>query len=157
MKPPEVSSVTSRWKRGSSSCKALLHTLAVKMSDDAAARKKRQRHFWKWVTDTKKVYKSEVSKDFKTLNILRAEHSKSFPDLYDTKKSFSVNESVKEFHRVFGGKLRRESSAGVFGGESSAVSLGSLHSESRESSAGVFGQSLRRESSAGIFGWSLRR
>ncbi|XP_076037450.1 uncharacterized protein LOC143022924 [Oratosquilla oratoria] len=68
------------------------------MSDDAAARKKRQRHFWKWVTDTKNVSKSEVSKDRKTLNTLRAEHSKNFPDLYGTKKSFS-HESVKEFHR----------------------------------------------------------
>ena len=69
------------------------------MTDDAAARKKRQRHFWKWVTATKKLSKSEVSKDFKTLNSLRLEHNKSFPYLYVTKKSFSVNEFIKEFHR----------------------------------------------------------
>lgn len=70
----------------------------VEMPEDPASKKKRQRHFWGWVTGTRKLPKNEVSRDFKKLNKLRAEHSELFPQLYGATKTFLVKEGVKEFH-----------------------------------------------------------
>ena len=69
------------------------------MPEDQASKKRRQRHFWSWVTGTKKLPKNEVSKDFKRLNNLRSQHAQLFPQYYEASKSFSVKEGIKEFHR----------------------------------------------------------
>ena len=69
------------------------------MPEDSTLQKRRERHFWKWVTDTKNVSKGDIAKDFKKLDTLRAEHSTAFPHLYASTKSFGVNESVRLFHR----------------------------------------------------------
>ena len=78
---------------------AVINYSVVTMPEDSASKKRRQRHFWSWVTGTKGISKSEVSKDFKRLNSLRSQHSESFPHLYEASKAFSVKESIKEFHR----------------------------------------------------------
>ena len=69
------------------------------MPEDSASQKRRQRHFWKWVMGFKKITKDCLRSNVHQLNQLRAEHVKTFPNLYSKTKTFSVNESIKEFHR----------------------------------------------------------
>ncbi|XP_076037203.1 uncharacterized protein LOC143022743 [Oratosquilla oratoria] len=69
------------------------------MAEDSVLKKRRQRHFWKWVTDCKRISRVSLRKNMKLLNILRSEDAKTFPDLYNNTKTFSVTESIKEFHR----------------------------------------------------------
>ena len=64
--------------------------MEIAMPEDQASKKRRQQHFWSWVTGTKKLPKNEVSKDFKKLNNLRSQHAKLFPQYYEASKSFSI-------------------------------------------------------------------
>ena len=73
--------------------------MEVAMPEDQASKIRRQRHFWRWVTRTKKLPKNEVSRDFKRLNNLRSQHAELFPQYYEALKSFSVKEGIKKFHR----------------------------------------------------------
>ena len=73
----------------------LYHAMEIAMPEDQASKKRRQRHFWSWVTGTKKLPKNEVSKDFKKLNNLRSQHAKLFPQYYEASKSFSIKEGIR--------------------------------------------------------------
>ncbi|XP_076057470.1 uncharacterized protein LOC143034982 [Oratosquilla oratoria] len=69
------------------------------MPENAAIKRRRQRHFWKWVADCKKVSKGSLEYNRGLQNTLRAEHTKAFPELYKNTKTFSVHKTIKEFHR----------------------------------------------------------
>ncbi|KAK4295432.1 hypothetical protein Pmani_032002 [Petrolisthes manimaculis] len=67
------------------------------MPESSAVKKKRQRHFWKWITYTKKLPRGALQ-DRALANRLRSEHSRAFPSLYSAVKSIDAKESIHLFH-----------------------------------------------------------
>ena len=89
-------------------------------------KKKRCRHFWKWVTTQKKLVKADVDNDKCLQELLRTEHAREFPSLYCHTKTFRVAESIKEFHRKvlkFNALLREDEDFAYFDGMFDSLAL----------------------------------
>ncbi|KAK4328593.1 hypothetical protein Pmani_001069 [Petrolisthes manimaculis] len=67
------------------------------MPESSAVMKKRQRHFWKWITETKKLPRGAMQ-DRALANRLRSEHSRAFPSIYFAVKLIDAKESIHLFH-----------------------------------------------------------
>ncbi|XP_076069172.1 uncharacterized protein LOC143041212 [Oratosquilla oratoria] len=81
------------------------------MGEDSKTMKRRNRHFWGWVTREKKLTKGELNANKKLTQQMKSEHMSTFPDLYQQTKVSNVKESIKVFQRkllTFNKKLNED-------------------------------------------------